>query len=249
MYTDSHAHLTDPAFKEDVDVILQRALEGGVTTILNICTGEEPLRLGLELKKRYPWIHNVAATTPHDAADDDPFLEMVVRERENLVAIGEIGLDYYYENSPKDKQQRLFRRYLELALECDLPVVIHCRDAFDDFFQIIEEMGVKRGVLHCFTGTLEEAEKLVGKGWYISLSGIVTFGKSDALREVAKALPLTHLLIETDAPYLAPQGFRGKRCEPAYVVRVAEEIASIRGISVEEVANQTTANVKELFRL
>ncbi|MGE3954063.1 MAG: TatD family hydrolase [Parachlamydiales bacterium] len=247
MFTDSHAHLTDPAFHDDIDAVLQRAEEAGVTTILNICTGEEPLRRGLELKRRYPWIHNIAATTPHDADEADPFFSMVAQA--DLVAIGETGLDYYYEHSPKEKQRALFCRYLTLALERDLPVVIHCREAFDDFFAIIDEMAVKRGVLHCFTGTLRDAEKLMERGWYLSLSGILTFNKSGPLREVAREMPTGRLLIETDAPYLAPQGFRGKRCEPAHVVRVAEELAKVKGLSLQEIAHQTTANVKALFRI
>lgn len=252
-YIDSHAHLTSDVVFPQVDAVIERALESGVKAIVNICTDKDTLEKGLVLSKRYPFIHNVAATTPHDVEKEGEemfsFITQQAREG-SLVAVGETGLDYHYTHSKREIQQDFLRRYLHLALECRLPVVIHCREAFEDFFKILDvEYGRAPGVLHCFTGTVAEAAQVIERGWYLSLSGIVTFKKSEELRQVAKMVPLEQLLIETDTPYLAPQKYRGKQNEPSYLPETASLIASVRGISVDEVASMTAANARRLFRL
>lgn len=249
---DSHAHLTADGVYEDIDAILERAKSKGITRIINICTDEKTLQRGLRLIKKYPWVQNTAATTPHDVANEgESFFKIVKAEAEKgtLIGIGETGLDYYYEHSPKEIQKDFLKRYLHLALEKELPVVIHCRDAFDDFFKIIEaEYPSNKGVLHCFTGTFDEAKELIKRGWYVSLSGIITFKRSDELREVAKATPLEQLLIETDTPYLAPQAFRGKRNEPAFVGEICTLIAQLKETTPLKIALTTQKNLEELFK-
>lgn len=250
---DSHAHLTTDVLFDDLDGILERLKDTGVERVINICTDILTLERGLELANRDERIVNVAAATPHDVQEIGETFYLVVKKVAKdgkLVAIGETGLDYYYEHSPKILQQDHLRRYLALALEVALPVVIHCREAFDDFISIIDEcyQGAP-GVLHCFTGTMDEAKRLLDRGFYISFSGIVTFKKSAELQEVAKMVPLDRMLIETDAPYLAPQSRRGKRNESSYLPEIAAFIANLKGIAVEEVISATKANTKALFNL
>lgn len=254
---DSHAHLCDKAFENEIDQILESAKNHSVGQIVNICTDLETLEKGIALARSYPWIHLAASTTPHDVEKEGEIVFEKIAEsaRKGLLkAIGETGLDYYYEHSNRKVQQTFFKRYLSLANECNLPVVIHCRDAFSDFFDIIDTHFHERnlpcpGVLHCFTGTSEDAKELVKRGWMISMSGIVTFKKSVDLQEIAKSIPLENLLIETDAPYLAPQKNRGKRNEPAFLYETAQFLSHLRGVAFEELANATTANAKKLFRI
>lgn len=251
--TDSHAHLTSSDLYGDLDAILSRAQEAGVDRIINICTDEETLERGLAMRQQYPWVYHTAATTPHDVdKEGESFFPIVEKSAKEslLVAIGESGLDYYYEHSPRDLQKHFFSKYLALALECNLPIVVHCRDAFKDLFEIIDsEYSNSPGVLHCFTGTLDEAKEVIKRGWYLSLSGIVTFKRSEELREVAKWVPAEQLFIETDAPYLAPQSHRGKRNEPAYVVETCELIADLKGMAPDELGQITAANCNNFFRL
>lgn len=255
-YIDSHAHLTSTVYP-DVEAILTRAQSAGVEAIVNICTDVESLERGVELSKRYPWVYNAASTTPHDAeAEGEKVFSLIaLYAREgDLVAVGETGLDYYYKHSKMEIQQHFLRRYLQLALACHLPVVIHCREAFSDFFQILDEEYVLEGrhapgVLHCFTGTVAEAHQVIERGWYVSMSGIVTFKKSEELRAVAKIVPLSQMLIETDTPYLAPQSKRGKQNEPAFLPEIASVLAAVKGISAEEVAEVTSYNAKKLFNM
>lgn len=254
---DSHAHLTGQAVYEQVDAMLQRAQEAHVEAIVNICTDRLTLERGLLLVQRYPWVHNAAATTPHDVEKEGEaefdFIAQNARSG-HLVAVGETGLDYHYQHSARHIQQDFLRRYLHLALECHLPVIIHCRDAFADFFDILDaeyQVNGKHapGVLHCFTGTVAEAEEVVKRGWMLSLSGIVTFKKSLELQEVARRVPLSQLLIETDTPYLAPQSHRGKQNEPAYVAETAAFIAALKNISLEELSKATAENARRLFKI
>lgn len=255
-YIDSHAHLTSTVYPE-IDAILSRAKDAGIEAIINICTDVETLERGVELSRRYPWVYTAASTTPHDVeTEGEQVFSTIARHAKegHLTAIGETGLDYHYAHSRPEIQKHFLRRYLQLALECHLPVVIHCRDAFSDFFQILDEEYVVAGrhapgVLHCFTGTVAEAHQVVERGWYLSLSGIVTFKKSEALREAAKIVPLDQLLIETDTPYLAPQSRRGQQNEPSFLPEIASILASVQGISVEEVAKATRDNAKNLFKL
>jgi len=254
-FIDSHAHLTSEKVFEEIDQILQRAQASGIKAIVNICTDETTLKRGLELAKKYPWIYNAAATTPHDVATEGealfPFMEHHAKQG-MLVAVGETGLDYFYHHSPKELQQHFLRRYLQLALSCRRPVVIHCREAFSDLFKILDAEYVvdgrhAPGVLHCFTGSESEAEKVLERGWYLSLSGIVTFKKSDSLRQIAKMVPLDRLLIETDTPYLAPQSRRGIVNEPSFLIETAATIAAIKSVSLEELAKATADNAQRLF--
>jgi len=254
---DSHAHLSRSEFLPDIDALLLRAQQAGIETIINICTSIETLSEGLVLAERYPWVYNTASTTPHDVEKEGESAFAFIAEQarmKRLVAIGETGLDYYYQHSVREIQKDFLRRYLHLALECQLPVVIHCREAFKDFFEIIDAEYVidqkhAPGVLHCFTGTIQEAEEILKRGWFLSLSGIVTFKKSSELQEVAKAVPLDQLLIETDSPYLAPQGKRGKVNEPAYLQETAAFIAHLKGVSLQELAEATKENTRRLFNL
>ncbi|GAB4232191.1 MAG: TatD family hydrolase [Chlamydiales bacterium] len=254
MIIDSHAHLTSENVYEYIDEMLAKAKEAGIGSIINICTDAETLSKGLEIEKKYPWVRNAAATTPHDAATEgEAFFPLMAEQalKGNLVAVGETGLDYYYYQDTREVQQTLFKKYLHLALECQLPVIVHCRDAFEDFFSIVDmEYSLeKKGVLHCFTGTFEEAEELVKRGWYVSLSGIITFKRSEELRRVAQWIPLDHLLVETDTPYLAPQKYRGKTNQPAYIVETIQCIAEQKGISADEVIQATAQNARRLFNI
>lgn len=250
---DSHAHVTSDEIYGQAKHVLERAREAGIVAILNICTDAEKLINGLTLSKEYPWVYHAAATHPHDVDTQGELLFDTVANHARsgfLKAIGETGLDYHYEHSYRNTQQKLLKRYLNLALECRLPVVIHCREAFEDFFAIIDEVyRDSPGVLHCFTGTLSEAKQVLDRGWMLSLSGIVTFKKSDPLREVAKYVPLDRLLIETDAPFLAPQSKRGKPNESSFLPEIAQEIARVKGLSPEHVAEATTANACRLFHI
>lgn len=256
MLTDSHAHLTSPAVFDQVDSILERAQQAGVKAIVNICTDLLSLERGLALSQRYPWIHQAAATTPHDVEKEGEqvFETMAACAHQGLLkAIGETGLDYHYEHSNRTIQKQFLRRYLHLALECHLPVIIHCREAFGDFFEILDaEYQIQGrhapGVLHCFTGTIAEAEEVIKRGWMLSLSGIVTFKKSIELQEVARHIPLEQLLIETDTPYLAPQKQRGKPNEPAFLTEIAQFVASLKQIPFEELAQATAQNASFLFK-
>lgn len=253
--TDSHAHLFSIQNGETIENIITRAQLAGVTTIVNICTDEDNIDRGMEIAKRFPGIYNAAAVHPHDTEKEGAsYFPQVVKHAKSgdLIAIGETGLDYHYQHSSHDIQRQYLIQHLQLAQECQLPVIIHCREAFVDLFEILDvnyRVGqlYGAGVLHCFTGTLAEAEQVLARDWYLSLSGIVTFKKSDVLREFARMVPLERLLIETDAPYLAPQSQRGKVNEPAYVVETATVIAAVKGISLNELAQATTANAKRLF--
>lgn len=248
-FFDSHAHLTSPDVLPDLPAVLERAKKAGVDRIVNICTCRTTLEEGLKLK-----LINAGATTPHDVEKDGevdfPVFERAAKDR-LLVAIGETGLDYHYQHSDRKVQQKFLVRYLHLAAEVGLPVIFHCREAFEDLFSIVDQEYPRTSpaILHCFTGTKEEAEGVFERGWHLSLSGIVTFKKSESLREVAKFAPIKQLLIETDTPYLAPQSKRGRQNEPAFVVETAACIAEARGISLESIAKHTHENGTRLFRL
>ena len=249
MFIDSHAHLTSPQVVDHVEEMLQRAQQNKVEKIVNICTDEETLKKGLLLSERHPWVFNAAATTPHDVAKEgDSFFPIVEQHVKELVALGETGLDYHYQHSPQEVQKKFLQKYFELAKKVKLPLIFHCRDAFSDLFEMadVSYSGLP-AVLHCFTGTVEEAKKCLARGWLISFSGIITFKKSEALREVVAYVPLDRMVIETDTPYLAPQSKRGKLNEPGYVGEVAAAIAHVKHISVEEVAKATSFNASQFF--
>ncbi len=253
MLIDSHAHLGyDPLYQE-IEQIVTRAKAQGVCKIVNICTDKITAERGHILKQKYPFIFNVGSTTPHDTLKqgelDFPFFANLAREKK-LIAIGETGLDYFYDFSPKQTQQQWFIKYLELAIETHLPIVIHCRDAFEDLFAITQNFYANRPLLlHCFTGTVEEAKKALDRGWMISFSGIVTFKKSSSLQEVAAYVPLDSMLIETDSPYLAPQSKRGQTNEPSFVVETAKFLAELKKIDFATFCYATAHNAEKFFKI
>lgn len=251
MLIDTHAHLTADTIAPQADALIARARLAGVNKIVNICTDPLSLAAGLELSGRDPSIFNVAATTPHDVEKEGelffPQVEKAAAER-RLVGIGETGLDYFYEHSPKELQKKYLKKYFTLALQYQLPLVIHCREAFQDLFQAADEAYRNApALLHCFTGTLEEARAVLERGWYLSFSGIITFKKSEELREVIKFTPLDRMVVETDTPYLAPQTHRGKQNEPAFIVETAMLIAEIKQLPFEEIARVTSENACKIF--
>jgi len=252
MYFDSHAHLTSPQIT-DLEDILERATKNQVSKIVNICTDISTLEKGLILSSHHPYIYNAAATTPHDVEQEGdiffPRVQQLANEKK-LIAIGETGLDYHYEYSPRAIQKKYFVLYLHLALENKLPILIHCREAFCDLFDITaEEYREAPLLLHCFTGTNEEAIKAVDRGWFISFSGILTFKKSETLRETLKEIPLDRILVETDAPYLAPHSKRGLPNEPAFLPETVAVVAALKGISIEEAGQITFNNACRFFRI
>lgn len=250
-YIDTHAHLTSETLLPDVEQLLERAKVKGIKQIVNICTDEKSLEEGLILHEKFPWVFNAAATTPHDVEKEGetffPIVEDCVKQ-EKLIAIGETGLDYFYEHSNRKLQQHFLERYFNLALKAKLPLIFHCRDAFSDLFSMADNQYAQApALLHCFTGNLIEAKGVLERGWYLSLSGIVTFKKSESLRDVAKYVPLDRLVIETDSPYLAPQSQRGKTNEPSFLSETAEVIATAKGISLHEFAQATAENAQRFF--
>ena len=248
---DSHCHLADDAFAGDLDSVVERARAAGLTSALCILSAGDASESAAAARVRglWPEVRFSVGIHPHKAGDFAARLDearSAVRQAiaaEGARAVGEIGLDYHYDFSPRDVQQGVFRTQLGLALELALPVVIHTREAADDTFAIMREAGSSlRGVFHCFTGDADMARTALDLGFYVSLAGIVTFPRAEALRDVAKRVPADRLLIETDAPYLAPVPHRGKRNEPAFVGRVAERIAALRGVSTGELCAQLARN-------
>lgn len=249
LFIDSHAHLTSSTLSEHVEEILSRAQDHHVEKIVNICTDAQSLEKGLLLSKRHPWIYHAAATTPHDVEKDgEAFFPIAKKHAHDLVALGETGLDYYYEHSNRTAQQEFLVRYFELAKEMHLPLIFHCRDAFGDLFALADAHYKGRpAVLHCFTGSAAEAKGCLDRGWLISFSGIITFKKSAALREAVTYVPLERMLIETDAPYLAPESKRGKVNEPSFIVETAGMVAQLKKLDLVQVAQQTTKNASQFF--
>jgi len=256
MIADSHAHLDMPQFDADRDEVIQRARDAGLELLLTIGTGNaegSSIEKTLELAGRNDFIFAGIGVHPHDARLADAACWKRFQtwcEHPKVVLWGEIGLDYYYDNSPRDTQRVVFRHQLRLAGERGLPVSIHCRDAWPDLTAMVREEsrgGPIRGILHSFTGTAEQAQECAAMGFLISFSGIVTFKSAGALRDAARALRLEQVLVETDSPFLAPVPHRGKRNEPALVVAVAQGLAAAMQVSFEELARQTTANLRRLL--
>lgn len=253
MLVDSHCHLDYPDFADEgLPEIVRRAQSAGVGHMLTICTEIAKFPQVLAVAEQYPFIHCTVGTHPHHAAEEINVKkeEITTRAKNPKVAgIGETGLDYYYHHSPAAEQQKCFAMHIEAALETDLPLVIHTRDADDDTIRIMKEAGQGRakGVMHCFSGGQKLADAALELGFYISFSGIVTFKKAEELREVAKRVPMDRILVETDSPYLAPIPHRGKRNEPAFVAHTAQMVAELRGVSPESLAQTTTENFFKLF--
>jgi TatD DNase family protein len=263
MYIDSHAHLDGKRFDSDREQVLQRARAAGVETILAIGIGDGPgtLDCGIKLADRYPQLYATVGIHPHEAqlATDAALEELEqLSKHPKVIAWGEIGLDYFYDHSPRDVQARVFIRQMEQARSAKLPIIIHCRpsenseNAWDDTLKLIQEHWASSGlggILHCFTGGPHHARAALDLGFLISFAGNLTFPKAEGIREVAKQVPLDRVLIETDSPFLAPAPHRGKRNEPAFVVEVAGKLAELRGLTPEEVGAQTTVNFSRFFSL
>jgi TatD DNase family protein len=253
MLVDSHCHLDFPDFASELDAVVGRARKADVGRIVTISTRMKKHAQVLAIAERFPDVFCSVGIHPHNAQEEpDVTTRDLVDRAKNpkIVAIGEAGLDYHYDNSPRAVQETSFRRHIAAARETKLPLVIHSRDCDADMAKILTEetgQGAFPAVLHCFTGSRELAFKAIDLGLYVSFTGILTFKNSAALREIAKELPPERILVETDAPYLAPGPYRGKRNEPAYVVETAKVLAETRGVSADEIAAQTTENFFRLF--
>lgn len=254
MLIDSHTHLTDDKFAEDRHDILEALNDNGVEIILNPSCNLDESKLAIELAEKYPYVYAGIGFYPNEL-DDMSYEKLTelkkLAEHEKVIAIGEIGLDYYWDDSKKDLQKKWFREQIRLANELNLPYIVHNRDAHADTLAIMTEEKKEntRGILHCFSGSVELAHEFIKLGFMISLAGPVTFKNSKMAKKVATEIPLEHLLIETDAPYLTPEPFRGKRNEPKNVRYVAEQIAVLKGISYDKVVEATSNNFRKLFNL
>ena len=250
---DSHAHLDDARFDADREQVLARARAGGVELVINIGADLESSRQSVALAEGHPFIYAAVGIHPHDALSlDDAALATLrdMAQHPRVAAIGEIGLDYYRDLSPRAAQQAAFERQLDLAAELGRPVVVHDRDADEDLVAILNRWaGRLRGVLHCFSGDAALAARVVDWGWYIGVDGPVTFQNARQLPDVVRGVPLSRLLLETDSPYLTPHPYRGRRNEPAYLVWVAEAVAKLKGVSLAEVERVTSQNARDLFGL
>ena len=256
MFADSHCHLDFPNFAADREQVFARAWDGGVRHLLAIGSGAgtQRLRAGLDMAEGRDWVWATVGIHPHDASavTDAHFDELTaLASNPRVVALGELGLDYHYDNSPRDIQRQVFLRQLDLAEQFRLPIVIHCRDAWDDCMRIIEDRWKRTslgGILHCFSGTLDDARRGLDCGFYISFAGNITFPKAGNLREVAIQILRDRLLIETDSPFLSPVPNRGKRNEPANVRLVAQQIAALQGLASEQVGEFTTNNFLQFVK-
>ena len=255
---DSHAHLEFAQFDADREAMLERAKNAGVEMLLAIGSGtspEERLDAAIPFAEQHDWIYATLGVHPHDAsaATEEHFAHLEeLAGHPRVIGWGEIGLDYYYDHSPRDVQKQVFRRQLTQARAAKLPVIIHCRDAWDDCLTILEQdwrSSGLGGIFHCFTGTFDAARRGLDIGFLISFAGNVTYRKNQPIRDVAKEIPLDHMLTETDSPFLAPQGWRGKRNEPAFVVEVARTLASVRNLGTDDVAAAVVVNFRRLFKL
>lgn len=263
MFIDSHAHLEMSQFDPDRDAVIQRARDEGVDTIVAIGSGTGPgsLDCGIQLATKHDFIYATVGIHPHEAklATDADFQELEqLAKRPKVIAWGEIGLDYFYDHSPRETQREVFLRQFEMARAAKLPVVIHCRpsdnseNAWDECLTLLQEHWASsglRGILHCFTGTPDHAKRALDMGFMISFAGNITFPKAQQIRDAAKQVPLDHILIETDSPFLAPVPHRGKRNEPAFVKEVARQLGELRGFSPEDVGSKTAANFHCFFSL
>ncbi|MFX3624217.1 MAG: TatD family hydrolase [Ectobacillus sp.] len=252
MLFDTHAHLNAEQFEEDLDEVIERAKEAGVSHIVVVGFDGVTIPKAMELAETYSFIYAAVGWHPVDAIDmTDEHLQWLeeLAAHPKVVALGEMGLDYYWDKSPKDVQKEVFRKQIRLAKKVKLPIIIHNREATQDIVDILreEEASEVGGIMHCFSGSVETAKQCIDMNFLISLGGPVTFKNAKKPKEVAAEIPMDKLLIETDCPYLAPHPFRGKRNEPGYVKLVAEEIAAQKGISYEEVARITAENAKRLF--
>ena len=253
MLFDTHAHLDDVSFDEDRRELIDSLPGSGIGLVMNPGCSFASSKNAIALAESHDFIYAAVGSHPDvaDEVDDD----LIAQYRElcklhpKVKAIGEIGLDYHYEDIPREIQQRAFRLQMELARELDLPVIVHEREAHEDGMRIVDEFPTVKGVFHCYSGSLEMAKELVKRGWYIGFTGVLTFKNARKAVEVAASIPMDRIVIETDCPYMAPDPFRGKRNDPGKIYRMAEKLAEIRGLSVEEVQRITTENGKRLYRI
>jgi TatD DNase family protein len=249
--TDSHCHLDNEQFQEDREAVIARARAAGVDCMMAIGTGDGPpdLEAGIRLADRYPFIYATVAVHPHEAskATDETFASMRgLAQHPKVLAIGEMGLDYHYDFSPRDVQRVVFERQLDLAAEASKPIVIHTREAWADTLEVLRTRWRGEGIMHCFTGDEDQAREALDLGFYLSFGGVLTFPKAESVRQAARIAPEDRILIETDCPFLAPVPRRGKRNEPAFIVETAARLAEVRGCAPETIAEQTTRNFRRL---
>ena len=254
MLIDTHSHVNDAAYLDDYETVIENARKESVNQMIVVGFDEPTIKRAMELVEQYEGLYAVIGWHPVDAIDCTPEHLAWIEElssHEKVVAIGEIGLDYHWDKSPKDVQQQLLRTQVQLAKRVKLPIVIHNRDATEDIIRILKEEGAEEvgGIMHCFGGSLETAQICMNMNFYISIGGPVTFKNARKLQEVVRQLPLGRLLVETDCPYLTPHPHRGKRNEPKYVKLVAEKIAELKSCTYEEIAQATTENAKKLFHI
>ena len=253
MLFDTHTHMDDRAFDADRHALLSSLPSQGLSLVMNPGCSLASSRNAVALAEQYDFLYAAVGSHP-DACDEvnDAVIDayrQLCRQHPKVKAIGEIGLDYHYEDIPRDIQQRAFRAQMALAKELDLPVIVHERDAHADGMQIVSEFPGITGVFHCYSGSLEMAKWLIDRGWYIGFTGVLTFKNAKKAIEVASAIPLERLVLETDCPYMAPEPFRGKRNHPGYLYRMAQRLAEVRGMDVAEIQRITTENGKRLYRI
>ena len=249
---DTHAHYNTRRFQEDQAELLGSMAEHGIGLIMNVGCDLTSSLQSIRLAEQYDFIYASVGSHPDDADKVDAGLVEMYRNlasHPKVMAIGEIGLDYYYEDVPRAQQQEAFRLQMELARELDMPVIIHQRDAYEDTLKIVDQFPEVKGVFHCFPGSLEYAKEVVKRGWCVGFTGVITFKNARKAVEVAQWVPLDRLMIETDCPYMAPEPFRGRRCDSTMVPKMAEKIAELRGLPVEQIAKITRENAMRVFRI
>lgn len=248
---DTHAHLADSRFNTDRTYVIENSLREGVSGIICICSDFEELEVFYHLLKKYDFIYGAVGIHPHDASLQAKLKEKLHQalKKDKIIALGEIGLDYYYENSPREAQKESFQYQLTLAKQKNLPVIIHSREAMKDTLKILQQQKIHQGVMHCFSGTQENMQTCLDMGLYISLAGPVTFPKALKLQKIAGSVPIERLVVETDSPYLAPQPVRGKRNQPAFLKYVIQKISSLREIPEKTLRQVTSQNAKKLFSI
>ena len=250
---DTHAHMDDRAFREDRDALLRGLKDKGVELVMNPGCSLESSRNAVALAEKYPFVYAAVGSHPDVANEVNETVLDAYRKLcklcDKVKAIGEIGIDYHYEDIPRDLQLKAFRMQMELAEELNLPVIVHEREAHEDGMAVVREFPKVTGVFHCYSGSAEMARQLVDKGWYIGFTGVLTFKNARKAIETAASLPLDRIVLETDCPYMAPDPFRGKRNDPGYLFRMAEKLAEIKGMDVQEIKRITTENGKRLYRI
>ena len=251
MYFDTHCHLNSEQLYENHEIFIQKAIDNKVDNMVVVGYDLESSKKAVEIAKQYDFIYAAVGIGPNDCLNTNDQDLSIIDEYLNepkVVALGEIGLDYYWDDVPKDKQMEIFQKQIALAKKHNKPIVIHCRDAYEDTYQVLKQNG-HPGIMHCYSGSAQMAERFIKLGFYISLAGPVTFKNARVPKDVAEKIGLEHLLIETDCPYLTPHPYRGKLNEPANVIYIAQEIAKLKNMEIEDVARTTTFNAKKVFSI